>query len=516
MNKLRIMMTCKKIIIAVLIITFIPILAFGENINQTISAILSKDIKITWNGISFTPTEDDGSIVYPISYKGRTFLPVRYIAEKAGVTVNWDNSTKTVILNQIKSDGESISNNNYIRLSANEILNCYGSTSVTLPEGIGASNIEAVVIMKNGKQVSAGISINNSALNIAPNEYFLGGQTYEIRIITKTNRYSIAINTSKYTIEQSYDGVILKVPPNPVKGFNYPYYLYLPTDIEKNTLKKYMVVEPNNTGTVNDALVVHDVAAHWDAYANGDPAHKVADSLKTPMLKPVFPRPSTDFWLGYTHALDRGAMLLQGDMKRLDLQLIQMINDSKTILGEKNIKIEDKVFLTGFSASGQFVQRFSILHPEKVKAIFAGGFTMYPVEKLNGVTLRYPFGISDIKEISGNAFNKVEYDKIAQFYYTGDLDDHDLPYEVDYGFEKPEIDNVNKLFGYDYGVPKWNRRWEFVKQIGYDTNIQFNIYKGIGHDYPLNMLKDIVEFFKANSGDKIMKIKAHNTAEGID
>ena len=44
----------------------------------------------------FVPTETDGSRLYPIVYKDRTYLPLRAIAEKAGVKVNWDESTQTI------------------------------------------------------------------------------------------------------------------------------------------------------------------------------------------------------------------------------------------------------------------------------------------------------------------------------------------------------------------------------------------------------------------------------------
>ena len=68
--------------------------AGGEEI---ISAILNKDTRMTWNGDEFllidTVTNEP---VYPIVYKDRTYIPARFIAEKAGVQVDWDDETKTV------------------------------------------------------------------------------------------------------------------------------------------------------------------------------------------------------------------------------------------------------------------------------------------------------------------------------------------------------------------------------------------------------------------------------------
>lgn len=62
------------------------------------TALLNKNIKFTMNGEPFVPTETDGSICYPLTYKDRTYIPARFIAEKAGLAVDWDSATKTVII----------------------------------------------------------------------------------------------------------------------------------------------------------------------------------------------------------------------------------------------------------------------------------------------------------------------------------------------------------------------------------------------------------------------------------
>ena len=72
--------------------------AFASGAQEVIQAILSKDFKMTWNGAAFEPIDPvSDQRVYPIVYNDRTYIPARFIAEKAGVTVNWDSSTKTVI-----------------------------------------------------------------------------------------------------------------------------------------------------------------------------------------------------------------------------------------------------------------------------------------------------------------------------------------------------------------------------------------------------------------------------------
>lgn len=401
----------------------------------------------------------------------------------------------------------------YSTLNVPVPVNCYGPTEIYLPTDLDIKSIEGMAISKGSTYVPAKIEINDRIMTITPADYFEYNGDYVVKIFTKTNRYVINLKAINLPVTESYDGIIIKVPPNKAKGFNYPYYLYLPEHMESTkSEKKRLVVEPNNTGSVSDVLAYHDEAAFNMVSANGNPGHYAAYYLNYPFLVPVFPRPYTNWWQSYTHALDKGAMMLDGESKRLDLQLIAMIEDAKSILTKMGYKMESKVFMTGFSASGQFTNRFATLHPEVVKAIAVGNFTMYPTDKINGVTLNYPWGIADIKNYTGKAFNKKEYDKIAQFCYIGDQDQNDQPYNVDYGITEEETKAVNDLFGYDYGVPKWQRKWKFVQQLGYDKSIQFHVYKGIGHNISDNILKDILEFFKANNGDKIVKINAHSTA----
>lgn len=396
-------------------------------------------------------------------------------------------------------------------------INCYGSTDIPLPSDLDVKSIEGISITKDDMFIPAKTEINNGILTITPSDYFEYNKVYSVKIFTKTNRYAIPVKAVNLQVSPTYDGTIIKVPPNREKGFNYPYYLYLPGQIElTKSQTKRLVVEPNNTGTCSDLTGFHDEYAKNLISSNGNPGHYAAYYMKNPFLVPVFPRFLTNWWESYTHALDKGAMMLEGDAKRLDLQLIAMIKDAQELLAGMGYKLENKVFMTGFSASGQFVNRFATLHPEMVKAIAVGNFTMYPTAKLNGVTLNYPWGIADIKKYTGQEFNRTEYDKIAQFCYIGDEDQNDQPYNVDYGISEEETKSVNDLFGYDCGVPKWERKWNFVKQLGYDKSIQFNVYKGVGHGYADNIFKDVLAFFQANNGDQIVKIKAHSTAFGAE
>jgi len=87
----------------ILVVSLLMVFAFTAGVIanpavESITANLAKDIKFVVDGESWAPAETDGSAMYPIIYKDRTYLPVRAIGEALGVKVDWNNDTRTVIL----------------------------------------------------------------------------------------------------------------------------------------------------------------------------------------------------------------------------------------------------------------------------------------------------------------------------------------------------------------------------------------------------------------------------------
>lgn len=91
----------KKIALTVAVLMVVGIVAlagssFADSHILEITAYINREIKMTWDGQAFEP-KDDGERLYPIVYNGRTYLPAKFVADKAGVDVDWDDDTKTVI-----------------------------------------------------------------------------------------------------------------------------------------------------------------------------------------------------------------------------------------------------------------------------------------------------------------------------------------------------------------------------------------------------------------------------------
>ena len=91
----------KKIAIALAVLMVVGVAAvasssFADTHTSQITAFINREIKMTWDGRAFEPRENDGTRLYPIVYEGRTYLPAKFVADKAGVDVNWNASTQTV------------------------------------------------------------------------------------------------------------------------------------------------------------------------------------------------------------------------------------------------------------------------------------------------------------------------------------------------------------------------------------------------------------------------------------
>lgn len=71
-------------------------IAAAASVDTGIRAMLMGSIKMKLYGKDFNPQETNGTYVKPIGYNGRTYLPVRSLAEALGVPVDWDGVTKTV------------------------------------------------------------------------------------------------------------------------------------------------------------------------------------------------------------------------------------------------------------------------------------------------------------------------------------------------------------------------------------------------------------------------------------
>ena len=280
------------------------------------------------------------------------------------------------------------------------------------------------------------------------------------------------------------------VDANPAKGFHYPYLLRIPSNARDTVL----LVEPNNTGRVSDDFAVHVDAAK--GLARSGVGAYAAKQLDIPLLMPVFPRPETG-WERYTHALDRDTMVIEdGPMHRIDLQLLAMIADARKRLRAYGVKTQEKVLLSGFSASATFVNRFTLMYPERVAGVAAGGLNgilIVPQASLDDTALPFPIGIADLTEVTGVRFNAAQWRAVPQFLYMGAKDDNDAA-QFDDAYSEAERAIVYKAFGEKMQPDRWTRMQELYRKGG--ANVTFRTYEHMGHGTDKKINDEVTDFFR--------------------
>lgn len=289
------------------------------------------------------------------------------------------------------------------------------------------------------------------------------------------------------------------VKMNPEKGFYHDYILFIPKGTPRNK-KIFLLVEPNNTGKISDSITVHKKYA-IDLASVSSIGNNVSTELKIPLLVPIFPRPESQP-LMYTHALDRDVMEEQVPAyKRLDLQLLAMIDDARKVLTSMNILIAPKFFMNGFSASATFTNRFSFIHPEKIEALAIGGFNgklMLPQNEISNIQLNYPIGINDFTALFGEKFDSDAYRSIPQFIFMGKLDDNDaVQFDDAYNEAERKIinDNIGKMV---------QERYSVCQKIYLDHAITaiFKSYENIGHWTTSEVNLEVIKFFMSQMKEK--------------
>ena len=309
-----------------------------------------------------------------------------------------------------------------------------------------------------------------------------------------------AVTTSLAQNAGSGSSGIIKVEAKPAEGFAYPYYVYIPKavrDPQSRVKRHTLLVIPNNSGKLNDDLNVHEEDAKRRIKNNA----QIADRIGLALLMPVFPRPQTD-WQIYTHALDRDSMLTgKKELARFDLQLLAMIDDARARFAGEKLRFDERVLMLGFSASGMFANRFTFLHPKRVKAAVVGspgGWPIAPVASFKGKALRYPIGANDFRLISGKKFDLENLRKVPLFMFLGGEDDNDSVIFRD-SYEKEDEELIFALSG---KTPV--ERWEVSKELyrGSQLNAEFRLYPKVKHEVTKEIVEDILTFFSKHAGKR--------------
>lgn len=120
--------------------------------------------------------------------------------------------------------------------------------------------------------------------------------------------------------------------------------------------------------------------------------------------------------------------------KNLADQHKAIIETAVNVLKAEKIDVSEKATLCGYSEGAKFVSHLSLLHPEIIKGVIAGGTggaISMPVSEIGGYEFKYPTGISGLPNFDFESFKKISF-----FFYVGDADKSDsaIPYFENYTF----------------------------------------------------------------------------------
>lgn len=221
---------------------------------------------------------------------------------------------------------------------------------------------------------------------------------------------------------QKTDNYSIYVEEGNNEGFNFPYILCLPHKLNDGDT---LFVESNNEENPKDlnksAEMITQKVLELMSGSN----------IKSPILIPILPTEGID-GRPYFQQLSHECFgeNLPKEKTRIDLQLLNVLQDAKQrIFQLTDKKLDEKIFMHGYSASGVFAQRFALIHPEVVGAVCVGGAIgsiPMPLTEENGIPLDYPVGVNNYAEIFGKEFNFEAYKKINFRYYVAEKEDKRL------------------------------------------------------------------------------------------
>ena len=187
-----------------------------------------------------------------------------------------------------------------------------------------------------------------------------------------------------------------------VKQTSIPYMLYVPEVVEDTDR---LVMESNNyEGDSNKNFILQGVDTLRKNFS--------FTPHPTPILVPLIP---TGKDLPYYQQLSSD-MMYTDKPRRIDNEVNDVIDDALNRIEQiSGVRMPSKIFLNGYSASGNFAQRFCLLHPERVDTAVIGGASGTIPALDNEIS--YPLGTGNIP-----GFDLDEYKKVKFKYYVGEYE----------------------------------------------------------------------------------------------
>ncbi len=294
-------------------------------------------------------------------------------------------------------------------------------------------------------------------------------------------------------------GLLYRIPSNPTQGYNFEYLLFIPSGIRNKTSLILESMNYKTCETINPKEKIEYMYENYKSFRN--PIHYCNQKSLFPILYPLIPR-YYDNTLNeeiYLNMLSSNTFKVSNKLyERVDLQIINMINDAKRRLAKNNIYLDEKIIIHGFSASAKFANRFTLLHPELVKLVIAGGLggtLILPLRNVDNEELLYPVGIGNFSEITDEKIKK--FTVIKQCYYQGRKDEIDAFQSV----------NDKGVIPYYKGIITSDELKQLYKYLGKDINTRWENTQKIYNELCQNVILKTYENGEHNLNEAVEDIK---------
>ena len=270
---------------------------------------------------------------------------------------------------------------------------------------------------------------------------------------------------------------LIKVEANPDQGFNFPYYIALPTTEhadENDSFRRHLILESYYYQVVDNDI--DRQKSNFETRMLETHGQFVGEALFTPRIIPFIPHvcmvdtsnfeygkealanlPDEDVFRAYPRADEMQYILPQSmgyyitnietaiddlavcdrvtgnlafdheiedyimDFAQIEQQIHAMVEDAQNRLNDSGWELEEEIFINSIEAGAQFAQRYASIYPKQVKALFAGVMQhpLIPASEIDEIELTYPLGVSNYEALFGHSFDLDAYNNIAQMYQTG-------------------------------------------------------------------------------------------------
>lgn len=369
-------------------------------------------------------------------------------------------------------------------------------------------------------QITAGTTFNDRTINL--DDPIPGTQPIRISLYPPQGGQAYDGMEAEVFVSEEVDGAVpldeigwgtdpgvQMIEADPDAGFHSPYFLYTPTTIPSaeesvsDSQERPLLVEAQPWGVFDERVedASRTIEHGW--------MRTVADTTNCPVL--IAPLTLTEGFLGLEPqelTLAHEIEITDPRRERVDLQFIAMIEDAKSRLNSETHTVADQIHYAGGSSAAYFIETIAPLHPEHISVFSFGGngHAFLPFEELTDdipvhgdpelTTVPWSIGAANLKELTGEEFNKEAWMDIDQFRWIG-AEDQD-PDDPDNYIHKRFRDDreVSQVVEEIFGTLQVDDRFETSRDIydHLDVPATFRKFEGQGHVPDYEYMQEVIEF----------------------